>query len=276
MNQSSSPVDDTDLQAWVDARLPADETERIERTLAADPALRARARQFRAQNDALRGLFAGEMGDPIPPALLAAARGHPVAWDARRAAAGGRPANARPYLQAAALLLAISVGVAIGWAVRDAQPERIALEADGAVSPPLVRAATIAHAAYVPEVRHPVEVAASEQAHLVAWLSKRLGAPLKVPDLQAEGFRLVGGRLLPDPSGGVAAQFMFESASGQRLTLFLRRDPSGSETAFRFAEQGRLGSFYWFDHGFGYALSGELERETMLAVTTAVYRQLSP
>ncbi|HOA92544.1 MAG TPA: anti-sigma factor, partial [Quisquiliibacterium sp.] len=139
----------------------------------------------------------------------------------------------------------------------------------------LDRAAAVAHAAYAPEVRHPVEVGASEQTHLVAWLSKRLGAPLKVPDLGGEGFRLIGGRLLPDDTG-VAAQFMFEAVGGQRLTLYVRRDADGADTAFRFSEEHGLLTFYWLDRGFGYALSGELARDTMQAVATSVYRQLNP
>ena len=269
MNQSKAPIDDAALHAWVDARACADEADGIEQALAADPDLRARALHYRGQNEALRELLAGGLDEPPPPGLLELARSGP--------SRGARwPANQPHYLQAAALLLALCVGAAIGWTWRGASPEQAALAPAGPASLPLVRAAAVAHAAYVPEVRHPVEVAASEHAHLVAWLSKRLGAPLKVPDLQGEGLMLVGGRLLPDASDGVAAQFMFESATGQRLTLFVRRDESASDTAFRFAEQGRLGTFYWLDRGFGYALSGELPRETMLAVATSVYRQLNP
>jgi anti-sigma factor RsiW len=273
MNQSRALITEADLQAWVDARASADVAERVEHALAADPDLRTRAMHYRRQNEALRDLFAGELEDPAPAELLEIANDGPSAIGA---GTGRRPANRRVYLQAAALLLAIGVGAAIGWISRGAAPEQAALEPATAAGLPLARAALVAHAAFVPEVRHPVEVAASEQAHLVAWLSKRLGAPLKVPNLESDGFRLVGGRLLPDASDGVAAQFMFESAAGKRLTLYLRRNPSASDTAFRFAEQGRLGTFYWLDHGFGYALSGELERETMLAVATSVYRQLNP
>jgi anti-sigma factor RsiW len=273
MNQSRALITDADLQAWVDARVSANVAERVEHALAADPDLRARAMHYRRQNEALRDLFAGELEEPAPAALLEIANDGPSAVGA---GTGRRPANRRVYLQAAALLLAIGVGAAIGWISRGAAPEQVALEPATAAGLPLARAAVIAHAAFVPEVRHPVEVAASEQAHLVAWLSKRLGAPLKVPNLESDGFRLVGGRLLPDASDGVAAQFMFESAAGKRLTLYLRRNASASDTAFRFVEQGRLGTFYWLDHGFGYALSGELERETMLAVATSAYRQLNP
>ena len=51
------------------------------------------------------------------------------------------------------------------------------------------------------EVRHPVEVPGSERAHMTQWLSKRLGSELRVPDLQSIGLKLVGGRLLPGPTG---------------------------------------------------------------------------
>ena len=83
------------------------------------------------------------------------------------------------------------------------------------------REAVIAHVVYSPEVRHPVEVGADQEAHLVAWLSKRLGASLKVPQLQPIGYQLVGGRLLPGNQGPVA-QFMFQDGNGRRLTLYVR------------------------------------------------------
>lgn len=75
------------------------------------------------------------------------------------------------------------------------------------------RRAALAHAVYAPEVRHPVEVAAVEKAHLAAWLSKRLEAEVRAPDLGGAGFALLGGRLLPGEalSGAAslpAAQFM--------------------------------------------------------------------
>jgi anti-sigma factor RsiW len=62
-------------------------------------------------------------------------------------------------------------------------------------------------------------------------LSKRLGRQLVVPDLAVAGFRLMGGRLLP-AEDGPAAQFMYENANRDRLTLYLRAGV-GDETAFQ-------------------------------------------
>jgi anti-sigma factor RsiW len=291
VSTSRTPLPDDDLHAWVDARLAGERQARVEDAMRDDPSLQARANHYRAQNEALRALLAGELDEPVPARLVQAASRAPAPTEAtpgaRRGAAGpllaapGKAANHGRFSQVASLALALAVGVAAGWVARDAGSPSAqvgGIAAPGAIASgaTLTRAAAVAHAAFAPEVRHPVEVGAGEQAHLVAWLSKRLGAPLKVPDLGAEGFRLMGGRLLPDEDGGVAAQFMFESAGGQRLTLFVRRDAAAADTAFRYAAQGSLGTFYWLDRGFGYALSGELPREAMLSVATSVYRQLNP
>ena len=129
---------------------------------------------------------------------------------------------------------------------------------------------------YVPEVRHPVEVGADDEDHLVRWLSKRLGTDLTVPKLDAFGFALVGGRLLAGPNGPVA-QFMFQDTRGARLTLYIsgQRGDSG-ETAFRFSQEDRVSVFYWIEGRYGYALSGEMGREQLLSMADAVYRQLNP
>lgn len=291
-------IDDSELQAWVDGRLPADAQARVAAALAQDPALAARAEHYRRLNDALADLFADALDEPVPERLLHAARGGPAARtrserseaadSALPAARPGHPPAGggsapsdrhRPGAPASrwlALAASFLVGIGGGWLLHATQaPSGPAAATLAPEIRGLDRAAAVAHAAYAPEVRHPVEVGASEQTHLVAWLSKRLGAPLKVPDLGGEGFRLIGGRLLPDDTG-VAAQFMFEAVGGQRLTLYVRRDADGADTAFRFSEEHGLLTFYWLDRGFGYALSGELARDTMQAVATSVYRQLNP
>ncbi len=124
-----------------------------------------------------------------------------------------------------------------------------------------------------------MEVAAAEQEHLVKWLSKRLNKPLKVPQLTALGFELVGGRLLPGESGA-RAQFMFQNVDGLRLTLYLGAVDAAAGsvdtqvTAFKYLDDGASPSFYWVDQGFGYALAGTLPRAELLKVAETVYRQL--
>ena len=138
--------------------------------------------------------------------------------------------------------------------------------------------------------RHPVEVAASEQQHLAQSLSRRLDKPLKVPDLSTAGYTLVSGRLLPGDTGA-RAQIMFEDTAGQRVTLYigtltgaapgakpgLSSAPAArpsDESSFRFSNDGPVPSFYWSDHGFGYAIAGALDRPALMNLATLAYRQL--
>ena len=143
--------------------------------------------------------------------------------------------------------------------------------------------AVLAHATYTPEVKHPVEVSAEQQAHLVQWLSKRLDRPLQVPNLSAQGYELMGGRLLPGDSGA-RAQFMFQRADGLRVTLYVGAvEPGGAakaaqsgdpDTAFAFSQHGAVASFYWVEQGFGYALSAPVPRAELQRLAQAVYQRL--
>jgi anti-sigma factor RsiW len=130
-----------------------------------------------------------------------------------------------------------------------------------------------AHTVYEPEVRHPVEVKADE-AHLVRWLTKRVGAEVRAPVLSATGWKLMGGRLLPDQEGHPAAQFMYEDATGRRLTLYIRKETGLDNTSFRFAERDGFGAFYWIDRPLAYALTGRLSREELETLAIQVYGQL--
>jgi len=204
------------------------------------------------QNNLLRRQFDPVLTEPIPARMYLK-----------------RP----PWLDYARAAVFIAVGIGIGLSIPWMRPTPQA--AAIAITPLPVRAAR-AHLVYSPEVRHPVEVEAKEQDHLVKWLSKRLDLQLKVPVLSTEGFELLGGRLLPGTDGPVA-QFMYQDPTGKRLTLYVTRPHKGDEiTAFRFAQEGRVSVFYWIDRDCGYALSGELDKPQLSRVATLVYRQLEP
>ena len=139
----------------------------------------------------------------------------------------------------------------------------------------LARNAAIAHAVYTPEVRHPVEVGGEQEAHLVQWLSKRLGTKLQPPALSPLGYQLIGGRLLPGDGDGPVAQFMYEDGKGQRLTLYVAKERAGrQETAFRYTQEKDLSVFYWIDGQLGYALSASLPKQALGKIADVVYAQL--
>lgn len=247
-------VSEQELHAYADGRLDAARRTEVEAWLSEHPEMRQAVAEWRLQGERLLRAFDPVLDEAVPARLAEAAR----------------PSRRLPPLRLAAAIAWLAVGGVVGYAVRGHTPPIPQSSAS------LPRQAALAHAVFSPEVRHPVEVGAAEETHLVAWLSKRLGAALKPPRLSAQGFDLVGGRLLPGEAGPVA-QFMYQDARGQRLTLYVQRDAQeNAETAFRYARENGIGVFYWLDGRFGYALSGEMEKPELLRIATAVYQQLNP
>ena len=247
-----SNLTEADLHAYADGQLDDVRRVQVEARLAHDLTAAERVRAWREQNEALRALYNPVLNEPVPQRLLAA-----------------RPLRGRwPHYALAAGIMGLSFG--LGWMSHSYRTDRF-VEAAA-----LPRRAAVAYAVYAPEVRHPVEVGADQQDHLVKWLSKRLRNDLKVPVLTQQGFELVGGRLLPGGKGP-GAQFMYQDARGQRITLYVSlRDAEPRDTAFRFSQEDKVAVFYWIDGKLGYALSGEMDRASLLAVATVVYRQLNP
>lgn len=250
---SRQVITEADLHAYLDGVLPAARIAEVEAYLAERPEEAARIAAYREQVAALRREFDPVL-DELPPQRLRVPRRY---W-------------MRPLMRYAAVVASFTLGGVIGWQLHAYTADQLA----EAISWP--RRAAIAHVVYSPEVRHPVEVGADQEAHLSAWLSKRLGGALRPPSLTPVGYNLVGGRLLPAESGA-AAQFMYENGSGKRLTLYVRRAEGDDDTtAFRYDLSGQLGVFYWIDGPFGYALSGELPREQLLQAAQLTYQGLNP
>lgn len=250
---SVAPVTEAELQAYVDGALtPARATE-IDEYLVLNEAAAQRVAAYRTQISQFHEAYDDLLVEALPERLRIGAERRRRAW----------------YPFAAAALLMLASGTA-GWHLH----ERVSGARTQTTQ--IARVAAMAHAVYSPEVRHPVEVGADQEEHLVRWLSKRLGASLKIPHLAPQGYALVGGRLLPGERGP-AAQFMYQDAKGQRLTLYVRvSNDARAPTAFRFAQENGVGVFYWLDGRLGYALSGETDRGELLRVADAVYQQLNP
>jgi anti-sigma factor RsiW len=253
------PVTELDLQAYADAKLPEERRAAVAAWLAAHPEDAERLESYRRLAEELRSTYEGVLEEPIPERLSLALR----------------PARVR---RLAVVALWIGLGAALGgmagWHFHSIQsPTAAATDPADAMA----RRAAVAHATYSPEVRHPVEVGADQEAHLVKWLSKRLGTQLRAPQLESVGYNLVGGRLLPGETGPVA-HFMYQCNRGTRVTLYVRGDMASTRSiAFRYAREGNVGVFYWVDSKMGYALSsGDISKEDLLNVANAAYQQLNP
>ncbi|MDR9836514.1 anti-sigma factor family protein [Herbaspirillum huttiense] len=267
-----------DLHAYTDGQLPAARASEMAAWLEQDPAHAGdlhRVRAWRAQNRALRAHYDPVLEEPLPPRLAAAVLAGAGEPHRRRDEAGEGAANGRFWWRYAAMLLLTLAGATGGWLAHDLSGGgRAGTLASAPVM--LARQAAVAHTVFSADLRRPVEVGADQEQALVTWLSRRLGVNVRAPKLAPLGYDLIGGRLLPGQSGPVA-QFMYQDAAGQRLTLYVSHDQvQNSETGFRFAQEGKVNVFYWIDGQFGYALSGGVARAELSRIASSVYEQLVP
>lgn len=255
-------ISEAQLHALADGVLPEEQRPAVDAHLRAHPQDAARVDAWREQNRQLRALFNPVQEEAVPRHLLQAA-----------APPAANRGWYRPAMQAAAAVVLVVAGGAGGWLLRGGDGGNSVTASAGPIS--LARSAAIAHAVYTPEVRHPVEVGAEQEAHLVQWLSKRLGTQLQPPVLSPLGYQLIGGRLLPGDGDGPVAQFMYEDGGGKRLTLYVAKERAGrQETAFRYTQEKELSVFYWIDGRLGYALSANLPKKELGKIADAVYAQL--
>lgn len=246
-------VNEDELHAYVDGELPADRRGAVEAWLAAHLDDAAKVAAWRNQADLIRSHYGPIASEKLPSRLDLARLAH-----RRRIGVAA--------MAAAAVIVAFLAGGVTGWSVRGAEatsPSDLARFTSDALD---------AYRLYTVEVRHPVEVPGDQRPHLVEWLSKRVGSPLRAPELEKIGLKLVGGRLLPGPTGA-SAFFMYEGASGERFTLYCGHT-SVQQTALRYTTGKQNAAYYWVDRNLVYVLSGPAERDKLYAVAQAAYDQI--
>lgn len=236
-----------ELHAYVDGQLDAGRAREIEAWLADHPETRAQVQAWQNQNAKLRAQFDPVAIEPIPDRLLPRA---PLLRRLRRGAA---------------MLLVLGIGAVLGWSLHAQRDAGLAA---------LARYAAEAHRVYAVETRHPVEVSGQDAAHLSAWLSKRLGQTLRIPQLHDKGFSLIGGRVLPH-RGRVAAQLMYQDQAGQRLTLLVTvLDVPRHQDQLGHVERAGVSSYYWADDGMGCVVSGSMSETPLRDLAQLAYDRM--
>jgi anti-sigma factor RsiW len=250
MTDPRIPVTEDELHAYVDNELPAERRSDVEAWLATHPDDAERVRSWREMAEALHARYDAVADEPVPRRLeIERLVRQPRQW---------------MYGAIAATLVAFVSGGGVGWLAHGA-----------AAAPSAFQSFTVdaldAHKLYVVEVRHPVEVPGSERTHLQQWLTKRCGWDVRAPELDATGLKLVGGRLLPGPTGP-ASFLMYEGASGERFTIYTAK-AGGETTQMRYSKQGNDGALFWSDRGVAYVVSGSSDRDRLTQVAKLVYDQ---
>lgn len=229
------PVTEEDLHGFIDGVLEPGRREVVQRYLDAHPETAARIATYQTQGEALRAALAPYSDQPAPAGLGLM----PLIERRRR-----RFARNRQVAAAAAILC---TGGLAGWIGHHS----LSVPTRGVHA--LAQEAVDNYQVYAADAHRPVELTPDQRATLVQWVSERLGAPVDPPDLQAAGYRFLGGRLVTTPNGP-AALFVYEGPSADRLAVMARpmsvdRNSSMSERSF-----GPLDGVTWSRNGLGFSV----------------------
>jgi anti-sigma factor RsiW len=252
MSETTPPIGDNDLHAFVDGRLDAARRRKVERYLSTNPKAATRVAAYQAQREAIRAAFAPGAAEPPPPHLSLSS------VIARR---DRRPRT--PWLVAASVLLALAVGTAGGWLSHD-------LPGPGQTRRALERDVFASHVVYAADAEHPVEVAADDAPRLLAWLSHRLERTIVAPDLSTFGYHLIGGRLLATERGHPAALLMYDDTKQHRISLLLRPITSETYAPWRITQRNGVNLCTWIDDGLGFAVAAEIPESELVPLTTRI------
>ena len=243
-------IDEADLHAWVDGRLPPARRPLLERHLAANPALRQRIEDWAAQSTALRQALRHDE-DTARAALMARL-------------AGPRRPRLR-WAVAASLLLGASIGAAAGWTVHgDRRPSEISrLGVEAATALRMVEA----------DIPAPTPVSAVSRSELRATLAQRLGRPIQVPDLSAIGYRLTGGRVVA-AIYGPAALLTYADAQANRITVYLQPMQVGEPATMRPLQTDAMNGYAWIDRKIGYTVMSDEAKDRVHQVADRVRAEM--
>jgi anti-sigma factor RsiW len=252
MTDRELAVTQDDLHAYVDGALDPAARAKIEAYLQSHPEEAGTVAAYERQNEALRALGAS---------LEQAVDGSPF-W-LRQGAKQRHWAQRLLWVASVAALLLLAAGS--GWWARGVigpQPEQSEL----------YQLAAVAYRLYTVQQRHPVEVWANERDHLQKWLGVSLNAPFVAPELNQQGYDLVGGRLLSNASGP-AALLVYQRADSRRIVLYVCQPPGKGQGKAAFEAVGDLGTFTWKFGPLWYSLAGNLDADGLKRLAQVVNQQ---
>jgi anti-sigma factor RsiW len=250
------PIAEEDLHAWIDAQLAPERQSVVLSYLQEQPDVARRVDAWRDQRVALRAAFAAVAAEAIPPRLglerLIQQRLRP-----RRL----------PWRAAASVLLAFILGGVGGWFLHDggAAPE--------AAMTLLARQAVANHVVYTADRRRPTELGAQQRDDLARWVSNRLNHQVAPPDLSADGYSYMGGRLAATPDGP-AGLFMYDDPQGVRLTVFVLPLHAAASMPIQHVNVAHVDGCAWIDQSVGYTVVGKLPPPELRRIADLVRRQL--
>jgi anti-sigma factor RsiW len=284
---------DYELVVFLDGETNEDRRWETEEALAGDTDAAALLESWRRTDEALRSAFAHVAAEPVPASLVPTQRAslrcastagfqseEPIRVSDRRSRRSDSRARAHRARTLGVIVLSFGAGALLtGWAagligslpaelVSRSAPAQASSAASGAGTR-LVHHAFEAYRTFATDPLRPVEVA--DPARFSSWLTSRVEAPVRSPDLSGEGLRLIGARLTPG-DGSPAALILFQDAGGERVALFIEKAPAALKGSGRSRSQS-LEASWWAQGGAGYAVVDGADPGRIGAIAAAVRAQ---
>lgn len=276
------------LGDYVDGELDDNARVAVAVKLADSPDDTAIVEQYRLQDRAIQDAFGPVLDEPIPEKLLNVVRrtASPKPENDNQGAA--KPWHLQPVwrLAAVAAVLFLIVGAGSGgWVMRGYQETQ---SLNKLLIQQFVRSASDAYVLYDRDTDRRPSTKTERMKEFVAWLYESFGNDFTPPQLQAEGFKFAGGRLLPSV-GGPAAQMTYTNRENQRVTLYFVKggeSPNPIEAAANiiaqtfngfetfFVQDDKRSIYVWDQAPLKYAMVAEMKREDLSVLTEDVLSRL--
>jgi len=257
MNDPPRPIAEEELHAYVDNCLDPARQPAVLRYIQEHPDVAEQVAAFRAQRDALRTAFSAVANEPIPSAL-----------GLERLVHARLQRRWTPWRVAASVFLAFALGGAGGWFVHAGVTPQIG------VITLLTQEAVANHVVYTADKRRPTELGAQQRDDLARWVSNRLNHQVAPPDLSADGYSYMGGRLAATPDGP-AGLFMYDNGQGVRLTVFVLPLRAAAGVPIQHVDFANVDGCAWIDKSVGYTVVGKLPPPELRRLAEQVRRQFT-
>lgn len=217
------------LSAYLDGELGRDDAARLEDILAKDMELQGQLAALIEADQSAQEAYAAQLSEPVPEALISVIEAAPLGQVAA-ASQDAKPMPGPAPISPPEPANIPAPPATSGWAIAAAVSGALLIGGAGGLyfgSAPTSQPAEVAawiediadyHGVYAQQVRHLVEVPASEADHIETWLTATLGATVTIPDLESEGLTFQGARLLV-AAGRPVAQLLYTDAQGAVVAL---------------------------------------------------------
>ena len=251
------------LSAYLDGQLPEAEVDEINEILAQDDDARTVYEKLKLGSEFGARAFDRLLQEPIPLDLVRNIKDvgksedePPVSGFAAIPVVVSpqpRPATYWPRALAASLLL-LMAGGGLGYLISERQDADAPLQIAAART--WLDDIADYHRIYSRQTRHLVEVPATEQQHIVEWLSASTGVAFALPDLSGQNLTFEGARLLV-AGGKPTAQLLYRNAENEIFAIcFLQSDPVASATALSESMRNDIGLVSWQKGNASYVVVG--------------------